>query len=449
MTRWLVIDVAGLGSEWLEANTVAAPFLQKLARRGWRGAVKPAFPAVTCASQATFTTGAAPEEHGVVGNGWLDRRFARVSFWEQSDALVAGEKIWDRVHRAAPDRRTAMLFWQNSIGSANDVILTPQPIHKHSGGMFQSCWSRPAGYYGELVRRLGPFKLHWYWGPVTSIRGSAWIARATLAVLDDFQPNLALTYLPHLDYGLQKWGPLDPRCAADLAQLDAVIAELCDGAAARGYEICLFADYTIHSVQNACTPNRALRDAGLLTARTVGGLEYLDAWNSRALAVTDHQVAHVYLPRPAGASADVAVLAEARAVLESLPGVERVLSVEEQRDLRVAHDNAGDLIAIAQKDAWFWYPWWHEDRLAPDYARHIDIHAKPGYDPMEMFMEFWPRGEWRPRLLPAVSFDVARIRGSHGRPPSEPADDGALLLTHDVGLPRGIALVDLGRAIVP
>lgn len=435
MEKWLVIDVAAFGARLLADNAENLPFLSRLASIGHAGGVLPPFPAVTCTSQATFTTGSAAVQHGIVGNGYFFRDIRRVSFWEQADALVCGEKLWERLKRAAPGVRTAMLFWQNSIASENDVIVTPQPIHKHNGGMFQSCWSRPGGWYDELVRRLGRFRLQWYWGPLTSIAGSRWIARATLETIREFDPDLVLTYLPHLDYGQQKWGPADPRVAADLAAVDGVLEELCEGAIARGYSICIFGDYAIRPVSRAVYPNLTLRDAGLFDVRIVNGLEYPDFWNSRAFAVADHQVAHVYLPRGTAAR-DAAVDA-----LHECRGVERVIDAREPDEFGIRHPRSGELILLAEPDCWFAYPWWTDLRRAPDFATHIDIHNKPGYDPLEMSFEWlWMR----------VTQDPRHVRGSHGLPVRSAADHGALIVSRPLaGVPRVIPLADLAAALMP
>lgn len=435
MKKWLVIDAAALGAALFTENAAQLPFLSRLAAVGHRGTITPPFPAVTCTAQATFTTQSLPSNHGIVGNGFFFRDVQRVSFWEQSDTLVSGDKIWQRAKRHDPDAKTAMLFWQNSIASDNDVIVTPQPIHKHNGGMFQSCWSRPGGWYNELARRLGPFKLQWYWGPITNIAGSRWIARATLETMREFEPTLVLTYLPHLDYGQQKWGPTDPRIVQDLLALDSVLAELCEQAVSLGYAVCIFGDYAIRPVSRAAYPNLALRDAGLFDVRIVNGLEYPDFWNSRAFAVVDHQIAHVYLPRGDESRAP------AIDALHELSGVARVLDSREFGEFGIDHARSGELILLAEDDCWFAYPWWTDVRRGPDFATHIDIHNKPGYDPLEMSFEW---------LRMRVSQDPARVHGSHGLPAQGAADRGALVISQPLeNAPRDVALQSLATTLIP
>jgi predicted AlkP superfamily pyrophosphatase or phosphodiesterase len=414
--RVLLIDAAGLSYRFLQRPD-AAPAIRAIARDGGTfAALRPSFPAVTCAVQAALTTGVCPDRHGIVANGFFDRDRLRPAFWDQSDRLVQAERIWTTARRRAPGFRCAVLFWQNSIGADADVLLTPAPIHKHHGGMIQSCYAKPADLYDDLVREIGRFDLKSYWGPFTGIRSTRWIVQATRHVLERFAPDLALTYLPHLDYNQQRWGPDDPRLARDLAEVDACAGELLAAARGRAYDVILLSDYGMSPVRRAVYPNRALREAKLLAVRTVGGMDYLDYAQSRAWALVDHQVAHLIC--------DPAAAPEARRVVGGLDGVEEVLDREAQRALRVDHPRSGDLIAVAARDAWFAYPWWTEPSRAPDYAAHVDIHNKPGYDPLELEMDWSPLLRLHP---PGIAQDPARIRGSHGRLPGPLEEHGVFL----------------------
>jgi predicted AlkP superfamily pyrophosphatase or phosphodiesterase len=385
--RLLVIEVAALG----RTLSWAGPTLRL---------TQSVFPALTCPVQASFRTASAPGVHGVVANGVFLRELRKTSFWEQSAALVRGERIW-RGFRARGGR-VAMLFWQQSLGEDVDIVLSPAPIHKHHGGMIQDCYSQPAGLYDRLARRLGPFKLRQYWGPLASARVGDWIAEATVAVLDDadLAPDLCLTYLPTLDYDLQRSeaceaGSETAPWPAAARQLD----RLFHAARDRGYHVLVLGDYRIARVSGAAFPNRALRQAGLMQTRNVRGMLYPDLYSSRAFAMVDHEVAHVYVRN----EADVPVAAE---TLRACDGIGDVFDRAAQQDRGVAHANAGELVLVARERTWFAYPWWRDRAEAPDYACHVDIHSKPGYDPCELFFG-WPP--------PAVSQDPARVRGSHGR----------------------------------
>lgn len=410
--RVLLIDVAGLSYGFLR-DPDAAPALRALARGGGAfAALKPSFPAVTCSVQAALTTGAGADRHGIVANGYYDRDRLRVSFWEQSDRLVQAERLWTAVRRRSPGFKSAMLFWQNSLASDHDIVLTPAPIHLHSGGMVQSCYAKPETLYDDLVHEIGKFNLMGYWGPFTSVKSSRWIARATAHVIDRFTPHLVLTYLPHMDYNQQRWGPSDPRLAKDLAETDACVGEIAEAARRKAYDVVLVSDYGMSDVRRAVFPNRALRAAKLLAAREVRGMEYLDYGRSRAFAMVDHQVAHVFCAQDA--------VEDARGVLAKLDGVEGVYDRAAQRELRVDHPRSGELVAVAARDAWFAYPWWTDPRRAPDYATHVDIHNKPGYDPCELFLGGLRLG-WPPA---GVSLDTSLVRGSHGRIPGPLEEHG-------------------------
>lgn len=419
--RVLLIDVAGLSYRFLQ-NPAAAPAIRSIARGGGAlAALRPSFPGVTCAVQATMTTGVGPDRHGIIANGYYDRDRLRPGFWEQSDRLLQAERIWTAARRRKGGFRCAVLFWQNSIGADVDFLLTPAPIHKHHGGMIQSCYAKPSDLYDEVVHEIGRFNLMGYWGPFTSIRSTRWITRATLHVLERFAPELVLTYLPHMDYNQQRWGPEDPRLARDLAETDACVEELLAVARSRAYDVVLVSDYGMSAVRRAIYLNRALREAKLLAVRTVRGMEYLDYAQSRAWAMADHQVAHVYC--------DPAAVREAREVVGGVEGVEDVLDREAQRALHADHPRSGELVAVAARDAWFAYPWWTEPSRAPDYAAHVDIHNKPGYDPLELVLD------WRPLLRlkpPSVAVDPALIRGSHGRIPGPIEEHGVYVSSFPV-----------------
>jgi len=388
--KLLVIDVAALG--WNLAPQVPGFSFQK---------AESAFPAVTCTAQASFRTAALPQTHGMVSNGLFFSDIRKVLFWEQSSALVRGSRIWEKSR--AQGSRVGMMFWQQSLGEAVDLVFSPAPIHKHGGGMIQDCYCEPRDLQDRLAAKIGrPFNLMNYWGPLASRKSSDWIVDATAAVLEnrDLAPDLLLTYIPHLDYDLQRYGPGSPQAAKALAALTEYLAKLRKQAEASGYDWLIFGDYAIEPVtRGAVFPNRVLRDAGLFSTRAIKGMSYADFFTSQAFAVVDHQVAHVHAP-------DSTSCARAKEILQKLDGVAAVLDREEQQSLGVNHASGGDLLLIASEGAWFAYPWWSEKREAPDFASHVDIHNKPGYDPCELFFG------WPPL---SVSSDVNRIRGTHGR----------------------------------
>ncbi len=390
--KLLVVSVAALG--WDQARRIQ---VEGVAFKP----AEPVFPALTCVAQASFRTVAWPSTHGLVGNGLWFPDLKKVLFWEQSAALVEGPRIWEPLR--ARGRKVGMLFWQQSLGESVDLVLSPRPIHKHEGGMIQDCYSQPADLYAHLCAKIGRrFNLMHYWGPLASRKSSEWIADATCAVMADatLAPDLLFTYLPHLDYDLQRHGPDSSQAARARAVLSELLKKLKECAEANGYDWIVFGDYAIGPVIGpAVFPNRALREAGLFWTRTVKGMAYPDFFNSPAFAVVDHEVAHVF-------TRDADAKERARRALATLPGVETALEGETRRQAGLDHRRAGDLVLVAKRGTWFAYPWWTDRREAPDYATHIDIHNKPGYDPCELFFG------WPPL---SVSLDTAKIKGSHGR----------------------------------
>lgn len=354
-----------------------------------------AFPAVTCTAQASFRTASTPACHGMICNGLFARDLRSVVFWNQSAKLVTGPRIWDGFR--ARGGTVGCLFWQQALGEAVDMVLSPAPIHKHGGGMVQDCYAKPAGLYRDLCGALGrSFKLSSYWGPLASWKSTRWIADAVAEVIKrPAAPDLILTYLPHLDYVLQKQGRNGPGVPRAVARLATALGALCRHARQNGYRILLWGDYAIADAEIPVYPNRILREAGFLHTRPVGKRRYPDLWCSDAFAMVDHQIAHVYVQTPERVAAVAACLSH-------VPGIAEV-----RQAASLPHPHSGELILVAEPNAWFAYPWWERPAEAPDYATHVDIHNKIGFDPCELFF-----GGLFP---PGISQDARRVRGTHGR----------------------------------
>ncbi len=393
MKKLLVIQAAALGYELLRENGVTA--LGGLPVRK----LKPVFPAVTCTAQAALRTGLSVGEHNMPANGFFDRTLRKTWFWEQSSALVEGPRIWDEYRRKGG--KVGLYFFQQSLGENVDEILSPAPIHKHSGHMIMATYSEPAGLYGDLTRAVSKKLPLWrYWGPLASHKGSDVIASLLARRLElPDPPGLMVAYLPGLDYDLQRFGPGHASARRALAAVCAEIQLLVETAREYGYDCVVYGDYAITEAEGgAAFPNRLLLERGLMRTRTVAGMLYPDFFRSRAFAVADHQVAHVYTRDPAAE-------AEARALLESLPETAAVLNRAEQKAIGAEAPRGGELIAVAKPGCWFAWPWWRDPKQAPDYAAHVDIHNKPGFDPCELFFGKTPF---------ATSQDTTRIRGTHG-----------------------------------
>ncbi|MFC4013798.1 alkaline phosphatase family protein [Nonomuraea purpurea] len=427
MTSLLVLDVVGLTPRLLE-------HMPRLRAVGFQAELGTVLPAVTCPAQSTFLTGLPPSGHGVVGNGWYFRDLGEVLLWRQHNALVGGEKLWHAARRERPGYTVANVCWWYAMGADVDWTVTPRPIYRADGRKDPDCYTDPPGLHDELTAKLGTFPLFSYWGPGAGIASSTWICRATEHIMAAHDPDLTLAYLPHLDYDLQRYGPSDPRCAAAAAELDAVLTPLLDAAGDR--TVVVLSEYGITDVSRPVDVNRALRAEGLLRVHTQDGMEYLDPWTSRAFAVADHQVAHVYVRDPA----DVPAVAK---LCASVPGVASVLDQDGKAAHALDHPRSGELVLLAEPDAWFTYYYWLDDDRAPDFARLVEIHRKPGYDPAELFFDPAAPAAAKRRaavallrkklgfryLMNVVGLDAGArtVRGSHGLLPADPADAPVLL----------------------
>ncbi len=372
------------------------------------------FPALTCPVQATMRTATLPDAHGMLSNGVFDPRLRKAMFWEQSAAQVTGPRIWDGFRDAGG--QAGMLFWQQSLGESVDWVLSPAPIHRHHGGMIQDCAGRPETLYPRLQKALKrPFNLMRYWGPLASAASSQWIAEAVAHLMAcPVAPELLMTYLPALDYDLQRYGPSDPRGAKAWRQTVSQLTLIAEAAATHGYELLVYGDYAIADCPGGPVyPNRILREAGLLSVRPIKQMAYLDLYHTPAFAMVDHEIAHIYTTSAAHRDA-------ARVALEAAPGIAEVRE-------GATGSNGGDLVAIAAEGQWFSYRWWSAHREAPDYASHVDIHNKPGFDPCELFFG-WPPG--------SVSQNDHRVGGTHGR--SGPGREVAWASTILEGRPKSL-----------
>lgn len=434
MRDTLVILVVGLTPSLVGEHT---PHLRRLAGSGAMRPLHTPIPAVTCTVQSTLATGLPPSGHGAVANGWYFRDLSEVWLWRQSNRLVAGEKIWEAGRARDPAFTCAKMFWWYNMYSTADWSATPRPMYPADGRKIPDHYAYPPELRDELTARFGMFPLFKFWGPMTDNSSSDWIARATAHVMETRRPTLTLCYLPHLDYNLQRLGPdlSHPRLQQDLREVDANCGLLIEQAERTGAQVMVVSEYGILPVTDAVHINRALRQAGLVTVKVEMGRELLDAGASAAFALADHQLAHVYV-------ADPARVPEVKALLEGLDGVDRVLDQEGKRAEGLDHERSGELVAISAPDRWFSYYYWLDEARAPDFARTVDIHRKPGYDPVELFLDpdlsmpmlrvarHVAKVKLGMRsLLEVISPSATKlVRGSHGRRPDDP-DEGPLVIS--------------------
>ena len=426
----VVIDIVGLTPSMLGQYT---PNLNALVKDGFIATLDGVFPAVTTTAQATMLTGKSPSLHGIVGNGWYFRDLAEVKFWLQPNRLIQGEKVWHKLKKQSPQFSCSQLFWWYNMYADVENAITPRPHYPADGRKIMGLYSQPAKLHSDIENKIGEFPFFNFWGPTADIRSSRWIVDCAIEEFKTNKPNLQLVYLPHLDYNLQRLGPDDSAINDDIAAIDLEAGRLIDFAREQGAEIMVVSEYGICKVKQSVSINRILRQQGLLAVRESVTWELLDCGASRAFAVADHQVAHVYIK-------DVKDIEKVKKLLEATPGIERVLDNDTKGTMEIDHERCGELIAIAEPECWFDYYYWLDDNKAPDFARTVDIHRKPGYDPVELFVD--PKIRFpllkiaknvvkkklgMRMLMDVIPLDTSLVKGNHGRL-ADNADDGPLLI---------------------
>jgi predicted AlkP superfamily pyrophosphatase or phosphodiesterase len=430
MRKTVVLNVVGLTKGLIGKHT---PFLSQWSNQASVAAVDTLLPAVTCSVQSTYLTGKYPEDHGVVGNGWYFKDECEVKFWKQSNKLVQAPKIWEIAKAMDTSFTCSNMFWWYNMYSTVDYSVTPRPQYFADGRKMPDIYSYPDDLRDYLQGKLGIFPLFDFWGPRTSIRSSQWIADASIVTDRLHNPTLTLIYLPHLDYNMQRFGKDAPIIEKDLNEIDKVCEQLISYYEKAGAQVIVLSEYGITNVNRPVALNRILRKHELLSIRLERGLELLDPGASKAFAVADHQIAHIYLN-------DKSILSKVKKILQETPGVEMVLDEEGKKKYHLAHERSGDLIAVADKDSWFSYYYWLDDKKAPDFARIVDIHKKPGYDPVEMLINpdlkfIGPRVIWKlikkklgfRMLMDVIPLDDTLVKGSHGRNPESDLDKAVIM----------------------
>ena len=436
MKKTVVLNVVALSPRVIGEHT---PFLKKWIEKGKRAVVEPVLPAVTCSAQSVYLTGKWPSENGIVGNGWYFKDECEVKFWRQSNHLVQSPKVWDVLKAENSEFTVANMFWWYNMYSSADYAVTPRPLYPSDGRKLPDIHTQPMELRDRLQQELGQFPLFSFWGPNANIESSKWIAEASKKVDQWYNPTLNLIYLPHLDYALQKFGIDFDKIGVELKAIDSLCEDLIGYFEKQGTHMILVSEYAITSVNHPIHINRMLRKAGMIQVKDELGLETLDAGTSKAFAVVDHQLANVYVN-------DKSELAKVKALLEKTPGIELVLDEEGKKNYHLDHERAGDLVVVADKNSWFTYYFWLDDAKAPDYARCVDIHRKPGYDPVEMFLD--PKIKFPMvtvgskvlkkklgfrYLMDVIPLDATLVKGAHGRV-SESDLDKPVFVTQDLDL---------------
>src|SRR5947208_6959225 len=344
----VILNTVGLTSRLLPL----APRLHALAQAQWSRPLQEVLPAVTCTAQASMLTGKLPQEHGIVGNGWLYRDTMDVRYWQQSNRLIQAEPVYATLGKHGI--RTAKLFWWFNQGAAVDLSVTPKPHYAADGNKAFGITGTPPEFAEGIEEYIGTFPFPAFWGPMAGLASTRWIAELAAHVIEHAQSDLTLVYLPHLDYDPQRFGPSGCDMAKCVKELDDACEPLLDAARALGARVWVVSEYGHCDVTRPVYPNRALRQAGLLEVRRGPFGEQLDLYGSRAFAVVDHQLAHVYVRDPED-------VPRVRDALSSLPGVAQAHSGEGRTSIHLDHERAGEVILLAEPGAWFAYPFWLDD----------------------------------------------------------------------------------------
>jgi hypothetical protein len=377
-------------------------------------------------------TGRRPSVHGVVSNGFYWRDEQQVEMWTASNDRIQAPQIWDRLHQQDPKWTSAVRFTMLSKGCGADYVCMPAPIHNPDGTEDLWCYTKPRELYRTLLDRFGHFPLQHFWGPLANIKATAWIAESAVYAAQQYRPSFFYLYLPHLDYASQRAGPDSQSARVALTELDGVIGQLADGfAGAYGDGTITWlaaSEYVITAVDHVLFPNRILRSAGLLQVREEDDGEHLDLRASRAWALVDHQFAHVYVK-----DRDAATGGRVVELFRGQDGIAEVLAGDQRRKYSLDHERSGEVILISAPHSWQAYYWWFDDDRAPGFARTVDIHRKPGYDPVELHFDVSTR---------SIPLDATLVKGSHGAPVETDAQRGVILASRP-GVLTSSALADI------
>lgn len=449
MRKLVVLNVAALSPFEVDANT---PGFMRLAQRGAMSPLIAPEPALTCPSHATMLTGALPSEHGIVANGWYDRERAQVFNWGRSDNLINGRRLWDDLRDLVPCAKVANLFWRFCSHSSCDLTLTERPTYFSNGRKGADVYASDAAFKALCEARLGSFPFFHFWGPKANLDSSRWILGAARLAVEYSSPDLLLCYAPGLDYDVQRFGPSAPETKATLGRGDALYSDFIEEMLALDYDVMVVSDYGFSDVSAPVYPNRALREAGLVHVDDAVNGEWLEPGASRAFAVCDNQIAHVYVK----SSDDIDAV---RNCLSELDGVKAVLGTGEGSSTALGHARSGDLLLHAESHRWFAYPYWLNDSKAPDFSKCVDIFNKPGFDPCELFLRAGVGGALHAAKrfaqmktgirapFDVISTDGTRVRGSRSISPVDDAHN-AVLITSWKRPGVSVAMTDLKSLIL-
>jgi predicted AlkP superfamily pyrophosphatase or phosphodiesterase len=306
--------------------------------------------------------------------------------------------------------------------------VTPKPYYAADGNKAFGVLGSPDGLTENLEAILGPFPFHTFWGPKAGLPATTWISMAGSQVLGEHLPDLTLMYLPHLDYEPQRHGPSGCDMAKLVNELDTATTPILEAAKRVGADVWVVSEYGHCDVSKPVAINRELRRAGYLNARSGPFGEVFNPLDSRAFAVVDHQLAHIVVRDRSAIQAVAELVAQ-------MDGVGQVFVGDARESIGLNHPRSGEIVALSDPDAHFIYPFWMDDAEAPDYARTVDIHRKPGYDACELFFDpelKFPMLKMARKLIRkklgfrtlfnVIPLDASLVKGSHGLASADPLD---------------------------
>ena len=412
MKHFIYCTIPGLRQQ----DLTQMPNLQALVTDGSQQRFTTSFPAVTWPAQASMLTGKLPSEHGVIANGFYWRDKKEVEMWTAWNDKIEAPQIWDLLHEVSPDIKSLAWFPMLSKGSGADYICMPKPVHNPDGSESLWCYTQPQEYYGDLLESIGHFPLKHFWGPLANIKSSQWILESAVKAISDFKPHFSYIYIPHLDYAAQKLGPNSPAALQSVTELDEALGEMIRGIdESLGNDNVVWiisSEYVINEVDHVTYPNRILREAGLLNVSSQEDGEHLDL-DSPAWALVDHQFSHLFIKNRCPET-----IKKVQHVFQDQDGIAEIIVGEERSKYGLDHERSGDVILVSTSNSWQAYYYWLDDTKAPGFARTVDIHRKPGFDPVELHFDMETK---------SIPLDANLIKGSHGAPVTDDTQQGVIV----------------------
>ena len=421
-----LISIPGLR----ENDLTNMPALSALCAGGSKCRIKHSFPCVTWPSQSAVLTGKRPNQHGVIANGFYWRESQKVEMWTAWNEVIEQPQIWDVLKEQG--KTSLAWFPMLSKGCGADYVCMPAPIHQPDGSEDLWCYTKPQEFYGELLEEFQHFPLQHFWGPMANIKSTQWIADSAVKAIEKFAPDFNYLYFPHLDYAAQKTGPDSDDAIQATRELDNLISSFTNSVTEVVGDDVLWmiaSEYVITPVDHVLYPNRMLREAGFLKVKTLDGLEHIDFEASKAWALVDHQFSHIFVKNASNENIN-----RIHEIFETADGVDEVLVGDNRQKRAMDHKRSGEVVVISTHNSWQAYYWWLDNELAPAFASTVDIHRKPGYDPIELHFDFANK---------KVPLDATLAKGSHGAPTKSDAQKGVLLTSSNLNLESEIEDIEI------